>query len=282
MNKRILLIGASGFIGRHLYKILKLYYDVIGVGFKHVYSPIVYSDVTKYKMVKQDILGYKPDFIIFAAGNKDLKASYRDLYRDNVVPVKNIYKVISKYNLKTKVIFLSTDAVFDGQCGWNYDSLLPYPVSNYGKTKFLAEQALEPHPVHFGLSNPVDYRIIRTSAVIGEGSLFLSWLLESFKSYNSFAVYANRFLSPTSIELLTKSIVYLIDNWDKVRQPIIHICGKRMSRYEFSCLVKKAGDFKSNVCKDLYNAPCDSSIIPSDIQKKIKYKPMEQYLKEIL
>jgi len=142
---------------------------------------------------------------------------------------------------------------------------------------------LEPNALSHGMVNPVDYRIIRTSAVIGKGSLFLSWLKTNFTTVDSFKVYDNQFLSPTSIELLTNAIIYIIENWDKVRQPIIHICGKRMSRYKFACMVKDSSPlFRAAVERDKLKIACDTSMIPSNVQKKIIHKPMEQFLKETL
>lgn len=281
MPQRVILYGASGFLGSHIHKALLLYCDVIGTGFKNVPKYLTYSDATKRKMVEEDLLGCMPDYVIFAAGNKNLKAPYRELYRDNVLPMKNIYSVIKEHKLKTRVIFISTDAVFNGLNGYHQDSEVPQPTNNYGKTKYLAEQALEPNPLSHGMVNPVDYRIIRTSAVIGKGSLFLTWLIENFK-LGSFKVYSNVFLSPTSIELLTNSIIYIIENWDKVRQPIIHICGKRMSRYQFARLVGRAGNHTANVFKDNDSPACDTSMIPSDIQKKIIHKPMKEFLCSIV
>jgi len=279
---KILLYGASGFCGSHIFKALnRPGWFVIGTAFKHTQAGLTYTDLTKYKMVEEDILGCEPDFIIFAAGNKDRNASYKELYRDNTLPIKHIYKVIKEHKLKTRVIFISTDAVFSGEDKDNYDGRVPQPTTNYGKTKYLAEQALEPNPLSHGMKNPVDYRIIRTSAVIGRGSLFLSWLMDEFSHCDLFKVYADQYLSPTSIELLTNAIVYIIENWDKVKQPIIHICGKRMSRYQFACLVAKAINYGGSIYKDK-GKYSDTSMVPSDIQKKIKHKPMEEYLKGLL
>jgi len=89
-------------------------------------------------MVEEDILGCQPDFIVFAAGNKNRNASYKELYRDNVLPIKHIYKAIKKHSLKTRVIFISTDSVFSGEDRRNYDHRIPRPTTNYGKTKYLA------------------------------------------------------------------------------------------------------------------------------------------------
>lgn len=288
--KRTLIYGASGFCGSHIYNALTLYCDVIGVGFKNVPKGMTYSNVTKRKMVEEDLLGCDPDYVVFAAGNKKRDTSYKELYRDNVLPIKNIYSVIKEHKLKTRVIFISTDSVFSGFDGKNKDTDPPQPNTKYGKTKSLAEKELHPRPIYRNHpyfpdsdiceDNPVDSRIIRTSAVIGKGSLFLSWLMDNFIKKEPFTVYSNHYLSPTSIELLTNSIVYIMENWDIVKQPIIHICGKRMSRYQFAGLVAKVGGYK-NVIKDT-GIFFDTSMIPSDIQKKIIHKPMEEYLKGLI
>ena len=76
-KKKILIIGASGFIGQALYRGLKTNlseeYDITGTYCNTRAAPILERlDVTKYNELEQFLLKLKHDFILLAAGNKNV------------------------------------------------------------------------------------------------------------------------------------------------------------------------------------------------------------------
>ena len=136
----ILVTGAGGMIGTHLVKRLKdAGYEVIGVDRKPG-KDIVQVDLADKEKLKEAAV--KADrFIHLAAlahtaGENDL--SWDRYYHINVECAKNVFEIAAE----RPVLFISTVDVFgfyDGKEPVNCESPI-HPVSNYGKSKALAEE----------------------------------------------------------------------------------------------------------------------------------------------
>lgn len=241
---RILVIGASGFIGRNIYSFLKKEgIDVIGTYFKNkILDEMVHLDVLDEYMVRDLIVNNDFDFIIFTAGNKNTKEcenNYEKAYKDNVVSVENIVKAI-KCKKETRFLFFSSDYVFDGEKGNYKDTDIPFPKTNYGKTKLIAEDFLK--------NSGIDYKIVRTSAVVGNGSEYYNWLINSLKTKDKIEAFLNIYFTPTPINFLTKNILKLLICWKDIPQDILHIVGnEKMNRYRFTCILKELIKSKTQV-----------------------------------
>ena len=141
MEETILITGANGFIGNHIYNYLnEKGYDVWGVGFSS-------SCKKKYKSV--DLLNYqnlekvartlpKPTLIIHCAaiahGHSSIPVGY-NVISANTNMTENVIKVFENKN--SRMIFLSSIAVYGEDKRSEY--VLPTdelrPSSSYGKSK---------------------------------------------------------------------------------------------------------------------------------------------------
>ena len=283
---KISIIGASGFIGYRLYKYLIRFdnFEIKGtynLNKKNSYLERV--DITNKKSLQNYLLRETPDFILWISGNKNIKEcekNYNFAYRINTMPIEDLVNIICNYKIDTKVLFFSTNYVFEGTDG-NYkdNDDKKNPKTNYGKTKLLAENILE--------NSALDYKIIRTSAVMGKGGTFFDWLLKNTDKEKIIKLYSNIYFSPTPIEFLNESISYIINNYDKIESKVIHLVGeKRLSRYEFG--VKFVELFQKD------NVKCypqevnlesllfqkDLSLIQSDFIRKNQKKNLWEYIKE--
>lgn len=120
-------------------------------------------NITDIESLKTTIIKYQPELIIHAAGltNVDLaEVIPMDTYNVNSLSMYNLLQSISE--LKPKIIFFSTDYVFDGKQGIPYREESPCrPLNIYGRSKLLAEDILR--------ANYEKYYIIRTSWLFGKG-----------------------------------------------------------------------------------------------------------------
>lgn len=283
---KISIIGASSFIGYRLYRYLSNFdnFKVKGTyNLNKKDSNFDRVDITNKNNLKDYLIKEKPDFILWISGNKNIKECEKDYncaYRINTRPIEDLVNIICNYKIDTEILFFSTNYVFEGTDG-NYkdNDDRKNPKTNYGKTKLLAENILE--------NSALDYKIIRTSAVMGRGGTFFDWLLKIINEEKIIKLYSNIYFSPTPMEFLNENIKYIITNYDKIKSKVIHLVGeKHLSRYEFGVkfvelLQKnkvKCYPQEANLESLLFQR--DLSLIQSDFIRKNQKKNLWEYIKE--
>jgi len=280
----IAIIGASGFIGNRIFQALcgKNSFDLIGTYYKHnEQKKLIYLDVTSQDLIEKFLVDYKPDLIFWIAGSKNLnecEGNWEYAYQINSKPIKDYYQIKKRLNLESKLVFFSTDYVFDGIQGGYKDTDVVNPKTNYGLSNKLAEDTIFHENEHD--------LIIRTSAAMGRGGQFFDWLTESLVKSEKVKMFKDIFFSPTPIQLLSEVSEYLVKNWVS---GVVHICGgRRLSRFEFAeCLMRLNKKFSSTIVPDhaLNNGSLlqhDLSLIQSSMCKKFQTKDFENYILEEL
>lgn len=236
--KNILIIGASGFLGSHLYNFLKLElnsYFVQGTYFKNKTNPELYFlDLTNKRELEYYILEIKPDILIWLSGwkPKECEENYSQAIRLHIDPLINIIEILNREKINSKIIYLSSDYVFDGIKGNYTEEDKTNPRTNYGKLKGASEQIL--------LNLHSNSKIIRTSAVMGQRGIFFDWMFNTLQNEDKISCFEDLFFSPTPIQFLNEMIKEIVLNYDSIEERIIHISGgKSMSRFEFVKMVSK-------------------------------------------
>jgi dTDP-4-dehydrorhamnose reductase len=227
--RKVLVTGASGYIGSNLRKCLAAKgYDVYGLTSKSVQEAKMHRvDLTDAGKLFEVFVSVKPDVVIHAAGLSSLSECERNpelAMRVNVETTKSIIAALNKTGRTVKLVFLSSDYVFDGERG-NYkedDEVNPHTV--YGKTKALSEADIKEHLE--------DYVICRTANVYGRGGNFFSFVLGALERNEPVEVFDDAFFTPTYIGYLLDSLRALIELDFK---GVIHVAGReRLSRYDFA------------------------------------------------
>jgi CDP-glucose 4,6-dehydratase len=143
---KILLTGASGFIGSHLVRYLtKRNYDVVAVyRSKKPYRWIkeslkgaveVCCDITNPEAITTVVNYYRPEIVIHLAAHAIVGTSYSDLiglYKTNVMGTVNILEACRKANVG-KVLVMSTDKIFSHENAKPEDKYSP--IDPYGVSK---------------------------------------------------------------------------------------------------------------------------------------------------
>ena len=211
--KTILITGSNGFIGSSLIRYLhtSFKYNVFGIskGLNRVSNLSEFHyfdcDITQGEKVKNVFDRVKPDIVIHCAAisQVDVCESDPDLCHEVNVAATEFITVQCKKN-NARMIFLSSDFVFDGTLPFVGDNTIPNPISVYGQSKRVSEIFVE--------SNLLDWAIVRPVLVYGYSSAssranIFSWVYNSLKDEKSITVVSDQMRTPTFIN----DVVLLVD-----------------------------------------------------------------------
>lgn len=208
MERRVIVTGANGQLGRGINEILNQRMDVTiinaDISETTAYCPIK-LDIANPVAVMNLVRDIQPEFIINCAAHTavDLcETDQENAYRINAVGPKNL--AVAAEALDAKLIHISTDYVFDGNSSTPYtEEDIPNPITVYGKTKLQGEE--------FVKSSCEKYFIIRTAWLYGEGKNFVKTMLNLAEKNEPIRVVNDQFGCPTSVLELTRAINYLMD-----------------------------------------------------------------------
>ncbi|MBT3587603.1 MAG: sugar nucleotide-binding protein [Flavobacteriaceae bacterium] len=250
MANRILILGASGFIGNTIYKELTSYFDVYGT-YNTANKALDDNNVMFQFNVEKDNINdtlkkVNPNYII-----SSLRGPFKDQLR--------VHQELLNYTLSSvdcKIIYLSTVNVFDGKGkfpSYENDSLLA--DSQYGKYKVMQEKAI------YKLPNS-KFAILRLPLVLGVNSPRIIQLKEASKNKTDFEVYPNMIISISTANKIAQQIHYIIN---KDLSGIYHLSSNDMIHHSelFEEITNKL-ELKNIVFKNIFKSNKDQylAILP--------------------
>ena len=229
-------------------------------------------DITNIKNCEK-ILNLKPDIIINTAAitNVDYCEKFeRNAFNVNVTGTKNIAEIAEK--LGSKLIHISTDAVFSGSKKFYVEEDKPNPISVYGKTKLESEKIvskvndsviLRPS-VLFGW---IPFEYIKTKDESRKTMNFGLWVIDQLYKNNKMSIVNDQINTPTLADNLAENIIEIIK---KDLTGIFHLSGLScISRLDFSKKIAKTFGYSDNLI----------SSISSEKLKQIAPRTLESCLK---
>lgn len=208
---RILIFGGTGLLGTDIAKVLKEENDIIALGSADV-------DISDLEAVTHSITTHKPQLVINCAAISDVdkcEENEKLAYKVNAIGPKNI--AIGCNKIKTKLIHISTDYVFDGSKTDSYTEFdKPNPINIYGKTKLAGEEFIKMISSNF--------IIIRTAWLFGEGrNHFVDYVIKSLHNGDEIIAVKDMVSSPTFSYDVAEMMKELIESNEV---GIFHICNK--------------------------------------------------------
>lgn len=144
-KKKVFLTGASGLLGSSLRDHTNQEFTFFGVARKkNLHYVDAELDITDYRPLNDLLIEIKPDIIIHSAAlaSHKLCDENKEFARKiNFESTQKIAEISSEIN--SKLIFISSDAVFSGKTGNYNEFTTPDPFSYYGELKALAEAAVQ-------------------------------------------------------------------------------------------------------------------------------------------
>jgi dTDP-4-dehydrorhamnose reductase len=193
---RVLIFGATGMLGQAL---VRQWNDdeIIPLG-------SVQADLRNPEQVNQAIESAKPDWIVLAAAYTDVDGCEINPTLASSVNTRgavNVAKAAAEYG--SKLLFISSDYVFDGKKTSPYDTTdSRNPINSYGRSKAEAEKALQ--------QILPDSCIVRTSWLFGRGGkCFPDTILKLAETRPEIQVVNDQRGCPTHTADLANAIVKL-------------------------------------------------------------------------
>lgn len=237
---RLLVTGASGMIGSRFLQLLPDDFFLVGnidrtEGKDILDLPSLFSSFSEAVV---DV------FIHFAAFTDVNSAAEQDgneqgsCYRINVLGTQNIIKLCER--LHCHLIHISTDFVFDGKKSLYTEEDTPHPIEWYGKTKFLAEQAIS--------SSSIDWCIARTAypfvASFPQKLDLVRSRVVQMKEGKLPPQFVDHTITPTFCDELVRALVLLAKRRES---GIYHLVGDTVvSDYELSKTIAAVFGFKNS------------------------------------
>ena len=208
---RIGITGASGMLGSALVDHLSLSYKVFatsrgkGVEGKNIEWDCF--DLTDNKLLNEWLEEIKPDVVIHCAAIVDVDACENNVELATKLHVETTKIMVNYLDINDgKLIYISTDSVFDGQKqrSYNEDDLVS-PLNVYAETKLMGEQAV------LSMNNGLVLR----SEIIGwtqKGSIsFAEWVLKSLIDKTPLSLFYDVYFSPLTVDDLSFIIQEIIE-----------------------------------------------------------------------
>lgn len=235
MANKKLLLGGSGFLGRN---IMKNCHDlsIIGTYFRNKNNEdLIHLNLDFHENVEKILESLKPSLIIDAS-NPDFSIRYFSR------TIKNMEKLLSICKqMNTKFVYVSSDAVFDGNKGNYKETDTTNPISDYGKLKQAIEKLI--------CIYVDEHLIVRTSLLFGLGVKkwnFVLWVINNLKNNHPIQVISDQLVSPSYCPNVAEMILEAVNN---DLTGIIHLAGSsQITRYDFAKLICEFFSLKKSSC----------------------------------
>ena len=230
--KKLWVTGVSGLVGSHVAQQAAGRFDALGVF--QTFRPSRLScrleslDLTDASAARAKLEAFRPDIIVHCAALADADRAQREpelARRLNVDATATLAQTARQ--LGAKLVFLSSDLVFDGRKGAPYvEEDPPHPLSLYGQTKLDGERIV--------CATGDRWVIARTSLVIGpspRGNRALDEKLGlALRAGRPLRLFVDEFRCPINAFDLAAAVLELADS---PHNGVFHLVGsERLSRHE--------------------------------------------------
>lgn len=253
--KKVLITGVTGLLGKALAETNSVH-ELIGTYLPKTYAVPFYDfstetlDVRDREKLLSIFEKYRPDVVIHTAsiGSVDYCETHKEETWDvNVTGTKNVIDFCDKFN--SRLVFVSSNAVYDGENSPYTETDAINPINYYGKLKVEGENLV--------LNSNISSVIVRPILMYGWHHPSgrpnpVTWQLNMMEKGQPIKMVDDIYCNPLYSLNCADSIWASINN-DK--EGIYNIAGKdRSSRYDFAIEVAEVFDFDSGLIEPVPNS----------------------------
>lgn len=282
-RKKILLTGGTGLLGKGFIEMAAGDYQIISI---HVRDYVVKDpkathlvlDLGDKREIDKLFAKYDFDAVIHAAGvaNVDYaEKNYAESLESNLIGTLNITSYCRRRGCQ--MIYVSTNAVFDGTSA-PYDELREvHPINKYGQIKVACERVVTETLQHFTIVRPIlmygwNHSFGRANPV--------TWIIEKLSHREPIHMVNDVYENPLYNVQCGEAI------WEVVkRKPdgIFHLAGADVfNRYESARLVARVFDLDTSLIHSVDSSyfpsiamrPKNTSFVTTRMEKELEIKPL--------
>jgi dTDP-4-dehydrorhamnose reductase len=276
--QKLLITGTSGLLGKKIVEVAKHTYEVIPThNTKPIYLNSLKLEITNLNAILSTLNKLEPGVVIHTASETNVdkcEIEKKHAWKTNAEGTRNIAEACQKVN--AKLVYVSTDYVFDGEKGMYTEEDEPNPVNYYGVTKLEGEKQV--------IEQCKNYAILRTSVLFGWHPWkqnFATWIINKLKQQQEITVVEDHYNTPTLADNLAEMAVEIAKN---DLRGMYHASGsERISRYEFGKRIARTFNLDPDLIRPvkmsqltawIAKRPRDSSLNTDKIHKQLKTKPL--------
>ena len=282
--KRVLITGGTGLLGVAIQKSAPADIQGFSIYFPERSLPvplpfsILAADVTD-KMQMQSVFEWaKPDVVIHTAaiGSVDFAEKNREETRKVNVGGTEVVTALCQI-FKSRLIYISSNAVFDGRTPFYSETAPVNPINYYGRLKVAAEEVVRESGIPWAIVRPI---LMYGWPYQGERDNPVVWWVRSLENGKPIKVVDNVFSKPLSAWSCAEVV------WEVIRQQrtgIYHAAGRdHLSLYQFASQVAEVFDLDARLITPVPDSyfpeiaprPQDTSFDSSKMESDLGVKPI--------
>lgn len=228
---RLLITGGSGYLGRHLVRLLMREPDRWPGTFAYTFHSAdphalpsgARLDVRDAAAVARLVASFRPDAVIHTVGS-NRPADMAAVITEGTAAVVEALRARAP---AARLVHVSTDSVFDGANAPYDERAEARPINDYGRAKLEAERGV--------LAGAAGAAIVRTSLIysLDEMDNGTAWMVEALRAGQPVVLFSNQRRNPVWADALAAALLELAAPGHPHRG-LLHVAGSQvMTRAEF-------------------------------------------------
>ncbi len=275
---RVLLSGASGQLGPYVHqRLIDAGHEVLAWSGRQTGPALMSVNLADPRAIDQALQKAEPDVIVHLAAVSSAEGVRNDPIGGRLVNVKATAQLADWCGRNgRKLIFSSTDLVFDGRAAWTREDAPVSPVLEYGRTKAEAEPYVT--AVAGGL-------VARISLLYGPSRstrpTYLDRTIDGWRRGEPQTFFEDEYRTPLDLATAAEALTHLTSSGAE-RSGLVHLAGReRLSRFEHARRVAEALGFDPALVRS--NRQGDANVAeprPADVS--LDTKRLDEWLPGLL
>jgi len=242
---RLLITGATGMLGATLAEKWEKKFQIFTTG-RESFTKLPSKHFMPFNLLSDSydsLMNWaNPDVVVHCAAITDLDYCENNIEKAMAVNAESVKKFL-KYGFSTKLIFISSDAVFPNGIYMATEKNHTLPENIYGRTKEAGEKYI--------LHSKGNHIAIRTT-IVGKNINpkyrgFVEWIIHSLKNEKEISLFNDALFTPITIWHLADEIEWIIN---KDIKGILHVSGGQpISKYDFGKRICQALKLETDLIK---------------------------------
>ncbi len=280
---RILITGITGLLGYSLQNMSIIGVELFGIYYpecnlkKSLNADIRAINVTDFNAMENVFKWADPDIVIHTAGigSVDFAESNMEIARSvNVGGTHIVTELCKKYG--ARLIYISSNAVFDGKSPFYSEKAPVNPINYYGKLKVEAEELVKSSGTNWAIVRPI---LMFGWHYPGERENPVTWWVGSLRKGIPLKVVDNVYTKPLYVNFCAEVI------WEIVKKNcdgIFHVAGfDHVTLYQFAVITAEVFGLDSSLIEPVPDSyfpeiaprPKDTSFDTFKIENELGLKP---------